>query len=225
MKSMEAPPVDRPIVPMRPVDPPVTPQETVQVLGNPDILAQISGRLSLREQQRLERVSRDVQQAVQEVGARREQRLHELTANPRMQQLTLHARSFLQAPFVRSGFLPGLDYAPALAGAQTDVELVAETLGEFAGVTPEQRRRDMLDGRWMALHTDEPGAARPHLVDRMGRPIDRGRPGRPAVGMARRREPHTPYTELARRGVQVVAQPVAAPRPAPGPPSVMAPAA
>ena len=94
---MEAPPVDRPIVPMRPVDPPVTPQETVQVLGNPDILAQISGRLPLREQQRLERVSRDVQQAVQEVGARREQRLYALTANPRMQQLTLHARSRLQA--------------------------------------------------------------------------------------------------------------------------------
>ena len=179
---MEAPPVDRP---MQPVDQPVTPQETVEVLGDPDILARISGRLPLREQQRLERVSRDVQQAVQEVGARREQRLHELTADPRMQQLALHARGHLQAPFVRSGFIPGMDYAPALAGAETDVELVTETLGNYAGVTPEQRRRDMLDGRWMALHTDEPGAARPHLVDRMGRPIDRGRPEQPAVGMAR----------------------------------------
>ena len=59
------------------------------------------------------------------------------------------------------------------------------------------------------LYTDEPGAARPHLVDRMGRAIDRGRPEQPALGMARRRVPHTPYTELARRGVQVVAQPVA----------------
>jgi len=126
-----------------------------------------------------------------------------------MQQLTLHARGHLQAPFVRSGFLPGMDYAPALAGARTDVELVAETLGDYAGVTTEQRRRDMLDGRWMALYTDEPGAARPHLVDRMGRAIDRGRPEQPALGMARRRVPHTPYTELARRGVQVVAQPVA----------------
>ena len=222
---MEAPPVDRPIIPLQPVPPPVTPEETLQVLGNPDILARISGRLPLREQQRLERVSRDVQQAVQEVGARREQRLHELTADPRMQQLTLHARGHLQAPFIRSGFIPGLDYAPALAGPQTDVELVAETLGDYADVTPEQRRRDLLDRRWMALYTDEPGATRPHLVDRMGRPIDRGRPDRPAPGMARRRTPHTPYTELARRGVQVVAQPVAAPRPAPGPPPVMAPAA
>ena len=222
---MEAPPVNRPIVPLQPVDPPVTPQETVQVLGNPDILARITGRLPLREQQRLERVSRDVQQAVQEVGARREQRLHELTADPRMQQLTLHARGHLQAPFVRSGFVPGLDYAPALAGAQTDIELVTETIGDFAGVTTEQRRRDMLDRRWMALHTDEPGAARPHLVDRMGRPIDRGRPDHPALGMARRRVPHTPYEELARRGIQVVAQPVAAPRPAPGPPPATAPAA
>ena len=139
---MEAPPVDRPIVPMQPVDQPVTPQETVEVLGNPDILARISGRLPLREQQRLERVSRDVQQAVQEVGARRVQRLHEVTADPRMQQLALHARGHLQAPFVRSGFVPGLDYAPALAGAQTDVELVTDTLGNYAGVTPEQRRRD-----------------------------------------------------------------------------------
>ena len=221
---MEAPPVDQPIVPLQPVDPPVTPQETIQVLGNADILARITGRLPLRERQRLERVSRDVQHAVQEVGARREQRLHELTADPRMQQLTLHARGHLQAPFVRSGFLPGIDYAPALAGARTDVELVAETLGDYAGVTPEQRRRDMLDGRWMALHTDEPGAARPHLVDRMGRAIDRGRPEQPPLGMARRRVPHTPYAELARRRVQVVAQPVA-PIPAPGPPPATAPAA
>ena len=152
------------------------------------------------------------------------QRLHELTADPRMQQLALHARGHLQAPFVRSGFIPGMDYVPALAGPQTDVELVAETLGNFAGVTPEQRRQDILDGRWTALHTDEPGAARPHLVDRMGRPIDRGRPEQPALGMARRRVPHTPYAELARRGVQVVAQPVAA-RPAPGPPPATAPAA
>ena len=151
--------------------------------------------------------------------------MHALTADPRMQQLTLHARGHLQAPFVRSGFIPGLDYAPALAGAETDVELVTETLGDFAGVTPEQRRRDMLDGRWMALHTDEPGAARPHLVDRMGRPIDRGRPDQPALGMARRRVPHTPYAELARRGVQVVANPPVAPRAAPGPPPAMAPAA
>jgi hypothetical protein len=83
----------------------------------------------------------------------------------------------------------------------------------------------MLDGRWMALHADDPGAARPHLVDRMGRPIDRGRPDRPALGMARRRVPHTPYGELARRGIQVVAQPVAAPRPAPEPPPAMAAAA
>ena len=134
-------------------------------------------------------------------------------------------RSRLQAPFVRSGFIPGLDYAPALAGAQTDVELVTETLGNYAGVTPEQRRRDMLDGRWMALHTDEPGAARPHLVDRMGRAIDRGRPEQPPLGMARRRVPHTPYAELARRGVQVVANPPVAPRAAPGPPPAMAPAA
>ena len=222
---MEAPPVDQPIVPLQPVDPPVTPQETIQVLGNADILARITGRLPLREQQRLERVSRDVQQAVQEVGARREQRLHELTADPRMQQLTLHARGHLQAPFIRSGFIPGLDYVPALAGAETDVERATETLGEFAGVPPEQRRRDLLDRRWMALHTDEPGAARPHLVDRMGRPIDRGRPDQPAPGMARRRVPHTPYAELARRGVQVVAQPVAVPRPAPGPPPATAPAA
>ena len=225
MKNMEAPPVDRPIVPLQPVDPPVTPQETIQVLGNADILARITGRLPLRERQRLERVSRDVQHAVQEVGARREQRLHELTADPRMQQLTLHARGHLQAPFVRSGFLPGMDYAPALAGARTDVELVAETLGDYAGVTTEQRRRDMLDGRWMALYADDPGAARPHLVDRMGRPIDRGRPEQPALGMARRRVPHTPYAELARRGVQVVANPPVAPRAAPGPPPAMAPAA
>ena len=217
--------VDRPIVPMQPVPPPVTPQETVEVLGNPDILARITGRLPLREQQRLQRVSREVQQAVQMVGARREQRLHELTADPRMQQLTLHARSFLQAPFVRSGFLPGMDYAPALAGAETDVERATETLGEFAGIPPEQRRRDILDRRWMALHTDETGVARPHLVDRMGRPIDRGRPDQPAFGMARRRVPHTPYGELARRGVQVVANPPVAARPAPGPPPATAPAA
>jgi hypothetical protein len=222
---MDAPLVDQPIVPLQPVDPPVTPQETVQVLGNADILAQISGRLPLREQQCLERVSRDVQQAVQEVGARREQRVHELTAGPRMQHLTLYARSRLQAPFVRSGFVPGLDYAPALAGAQTDVEFVTETLGDFAGVTPEQRRRDMFDRRWMALHTDEAGAARPHLVDRMGCLIDTGRSDQPAPGMARRRVPHTPYAQLARRGIQIVAQPVAAPRPAPGPPPATAPAA
>ena len=153
------------------------------------------------------------------------QRLHELTADPRMQQLALHARGHLQAPFVRSGFIPGMDYAPALAGAETDVEPATETLGEFAGIPPEQRRRDILDRRWMALHTDEAGAARPHLVDRMGRPIDRGRPEQPAAWHAG--ASHTRRTgELARRGIQVVANPpVAAPRPAPGPPPATAPAA
>ena len=53
---MEPPPVE-PIVPLAPVDPPVTPQETLAVLGEPSILENIAGKLPLRDQRRLERVS------------------------------------------------------------------------------------------------------------------------------------------------------------------------
>ena len=74
---------------------------------------------------------------------------------------------------VRSGFIPGVDYAPAMQGPQTDAELLTEALGDFAEVTPEERWSGVLDRRWMAINTNDDAASRPHLVDRRGRAIDR----------------------------------------------------
>ena len=67
---------------------------------------------------------------------------------------------------VRSGFIPGVDYAPAMQGPQTDAELLTEALGDFAEVTPQGRWSGVLDRRWMAINTNDDAASRPHLVDR-----------------------------------------------------------
>ena len=58
-----------------------------------------------------------------------------------------------------------LDYTPAMGGPASDVERVMETVGDLAGVTPEERRSNLLDLRWTALYmyNDEPGATRLHL--------------------------------------------------------------
>ena len=104
---MDAPPVE-PIVPLAPVDPPVTPQQVLAVLGEPSILENIAGKLPLRDQRRLERVSSTVRQAAQEVGERRRERLEALTTDPRTQQLTRLVQGHLRQPMVRSGFIPGL---------------------------------------------------------------------------------------------------------------------
>ena len=143
-----------------------------------------------------------MQQAVQEVGARRQVRLDALAADPRMQQLAGRVHGRLQRPYIRSGIIPMLDYTPAMGGPASDVERVLETVGNIAGVTPEERRSNLLDLGWTALYSDEPSATRPHLVNQLGQPIERGRhhDAEPPWFGARRRMPHTPYRELARRG-------------------------
>ena len=200
---MDAPPVE-PIVPLAPVDPPVTPQEVLAVLGEPSILENIAGKLPLRDQRRLERVSSTVRQAAQEVGERRRERLEALTTDPRTQQLTRLVRGHLRQPMVRSGFIPGVDYAPAMQGPQTDAELLTEALGDFAEVTPEDRWSGVLDRRWMAINTNDDAASRPHLVDRRGRAIDRGRDDEVPPLTHRRVEQPTPYAYLRERGIRVV---------------------
>ena len=105
--------------------------------------------------------------------------------------------------------IPGYDLAPALAGPTADTERLVTTLGDFGEVPTEEQRRAMLDFRWTALRYDDPTASRPNLVDRLGNPIDRGRPtvtpqddtDRPDV---QRRVPDTPHRQLAERGVAVV---------------------
>ena len=200
---MEPPPVE-PIVPLAPVDPPVTPQEILAVLGEPSILENIAGKLPLRDQRRLERVSSTVQQAAREVGERRRERLEAFTNDPRTQQLTRLVRGHLRQPMVRSGFIPGVDYAPAMQGPQTDAELLTEALGDFADVTPEDRWSGVLDRRWMAINTNDDAARRPHLVDRLGRPIDRGRNDEVPPLAPHRVEQPTPYEHLRRQGITVV---------------------
>lgn len=170
---MEAPPLE-PIVPLQPIaPPPPTPQETIDVLGNQDLMALVTGQFSQAESRRLQRVSTQVRDAVQ--GAR-QQELNALATDPRVQQLALRVRSHLQKPVVRTGVY--WDTAPLLAPPTTDVERVVDTIaqGDLLRV-PDQTRRDvLLDFRHAAMSSDNPRAtSRPLLLDRLGRPIERGR--------------------------------------------------
>ena len=136
----------------------------------------------------------------------------------------------MREPLVRSGVIPGIDYATMLGPAHTDVERLTQAVGTAADVPADQLRADLLDRRWLALRTDDPRATRPHLIDRLGRPIMRDRaiegvpddvqgpidyrrepyaqfPGAaPPVRPLRDRRfvPRTPLNYLARRGIQVV---------------------
>lgn len=170
---MEVPTNTGPIIPLPTIaPPPPTPQETIAVLGNADIMDHIAGSLPLGEMKRLTEVSRDLQTAA---NATNQRRLDTLASDPRVQQLALRVRSHLQSPMIRSGFIPGADYGTALGGPHTDIERVTDAVHRFVDVPDAQRRSDMLDWRWTALYTDDLRATRPHLVDRMGRPIERGR--------------------------------------------------
>ena len=202
---MEPPPVE-PIVPLAPISPPITPQETLEVLGNEDLMRQIASTLSRAETTRLERTSKKIREAVRTTN---QERLAELTNDPRIQQAAVFLRNRYRQPLVRSGIIPGYDLTPALAGPTADTERLATTLGDFAEVPTEEQRSGILDLRWTALRYDDPTATSPHLVDRLGHAIDRGRPtvtrpddaDRPDV---RRHVPHTPLEQLAERGVAVV---------------------
>ena len=202
---MDPPPVE-PIVPLAPISPAITPQETLEVLGNEDLMRQIAGSLSRAETTRLERTSRQIREAVRTTN---QERLAELTNDPRVQQAAVFLRNRYQQPIVRSGIIPGYDLAPALAGPTADTERLVTSLGNFAEVPTEEQRRAMLDFRWTALRYDDPTASRPNLVDRLGNPIDRGRStvtpqddaDRPDV---QRRVPDTPLEQLADRGVAVI---------------------
>ena len=97
-----------------------------------------------------------------------------------------------------------MDYVPAMQGPQTDAELLTEALGDFAEVTPEERWSGVLDRRWMAINTNDDAARRPHLVDRRGRAIDRGRDNGVPPLTHRRVEQPTPYAYLRERGITVV---------------------
>ena len=203
---MDPPPVE-PIVPLAPISPAITPQETLEVFGNEDLMRQIAGSLSRAETTRLERTSRQIREAVRTTN---QERLAELTNDPRVQQVAVFLRNRYRQPLVRSGMIPGYDLAPALAGPTADTERLVTTIGNFGEVPTEEQRRAMLDFRWTALRYDDPTATRPNLVDRLGNPINRGRPtitpqddaDRPDT--PQRRVPDTPLRQLAERGVAVV---------------------
>ena len=106
-----------------------------------------------------------------------------LGADPRVQQVAHFVRERMRQPLVRSGLIPGIDYATLLGPAHTDVERLTQAVGTAADVPADQLRADLLDRRWLALRTDDPRATRPHLIDRLGRPIlrDRAIEGVPVV--------------------------------------------
>ena len=151
-------------------------------------------------------LSKKIREAVRTTN---QERLAELTNDPRIQQAAVFLRNRYRQPLVRSGMITGYDLTPALAQPTTDMERLATALGDFAEVPTDEQRRGMLDLRWTALRYDDPTAARPHLVDRLGNAIDRGRPavtpqddaGRPDV---RRYVPDTPPEQLAERVLAVI---------------------
>jgi hypothetical protein len=227
---MDVPNDTGPIMPLPPIaPPPPTAQETIEVLGDADIVERIAtaGNLSLSETERLARVSREVGTAARTANGREMARLG---ADPRVQQVAHFVRERMRQPLVRSGLIPGIDYATLLGPAHTDVERLTQAVGTAADVPADQLRADLLDRRWLALRTDDPRATRPHLIDRLGRPIMRDRaiegvpddvqgpidyrrepfaqfPGAaPPVRPLRDRRfvPRTPLNYLARRGIQVV---------------------
>ena len=59
----------------------------------------------------------------------------------------------------------------------TDVEVAGDMFGKYMTDTPAQRRREvLLDWRHASMSTDNPRATtQPNLLDRLGRPIERGR--------------------------------------------------
>ena len=93
-----------------------------------------------------------------------------------MQQLALRVKSHLQKPVVRTGVY--WDTTPLLAPPTTDVERAVDAFAQSELLTvPDDTRRDvLLDFRHAAMSTDNPRAtSQPLLLDRLGRPIERGR--------------------------------------------------
>lgn len=88
---------------------------------------------------------------------------------------TLRTWRWLWASVASVGWRPPLSL---LAPPTTDVERAADLLaqGDLIRVPDRARREVLLDFRHAAMSTDNPRATtRPRLVDRLGRPIERGR--------------------------------------------------
>jgi hypothetical protein len=169
---MEVPDDTGPITPLPPITPPPpTAEETIQVLGDADIMKVIAGTLTTRETARLAQTNQEIRQAVKTAN---QQRLQDIGDDPRVQQMALRVRSHLQKPVVRTGVF--WDQTTPLAPPTSDVEVLIDRASGIADVSAHQRRQTLLDLRHATLSSDNPRATtQPNLVDRLGRPIERGR--------------------------------------------------
>lgn len=160
------------ITPLPPIAPPSpTAQETIKILGDADMMQVIAGTLTTRETARLAQTNREIRQAVSTTNQRR---LQDIGDDPRVQQMALRVRSHLQKPVVRTGVF--WDQTTPLAPPTSDVEVVLDRVGDMVEVPADERRQTLLDRRHAALSADNPRATtQPNLVDRLGRPIERGR--------------------------------------------------
>ena len=125
---MDVPNDTGPIMSLPPIaPPPPTAQETIEVLGDADIVERIAAacNLSLSETERLARVSREVGTAARTAN---EREMARLGADPRVQQVAHFVRERMRQPLVRSGVIPGIDYATMLGPAHTDVERLTQVV-------------------------------------------------------------------------------------------------